>query len=178
MFLGTDDAEQHQCLFGRHSDTVNEADWRRGRVGKVLLSRKSIRTFLPGSRVVEGVKGRLMVVGTKCDNFPPVFLNVSRALVLLPNRWRRRIQRMCGERWRDVNVTAAEQLEVENSIQLRPSEFFFNLEKKKWTDVTFCGFHVDTQDTSSSLMNSAEVSAQWCFTDARCGVTEGARLFK
>ncbi|TWW77998.1 putative RNA-directed DNA polymerase from transposon BS [Takifugu flavidus] len=65
MFDGTDDAEQHQCLFGRHSDTVNEADWRRGRVGKVLLSRKSIRTFLPGSRVVEGVKGRLMVVGTK-----------------------------------------------------------------------------------------------------------------
>lgn len=52
-------------MFGRHSNTVNEAGWRRGRVGKVLLSRKSIRTFLPGARVVEeGVKGRLMVVGT------------------------------------------------------------------------------------------------------------------
>lgn len=124
------------------------------------LGRKDIRTCLPGSHVVEGMKGRLMVVGTKCINFPPVFLSVSQALVLLPNRWRRRIQWMYGENGeiRAVGmliVTSADQLELENSIQLRPSKFFFNL-RRKWTDVKFSGVHVDTLDTSSSLINSAE----------------------
>lgn len=77
-----------------------------------------------------------------------------------------------------LNVTSAGRLEVESSIQLRWTDIRLQLGEKKWTDVKFCGFHVDTRETSSSLMNSAEVSAQWCFTDAPCGVTEGAPLFK